>query len=99
MAFFHSYNSTRTSRAHIVSENYLIFSSYKKAYGTRGYEVKTLIIIIKKRRNPPWPCNSSSGMEPTSRHPTKQESSISNYHQAKNRGRKQPSNPNIKQKK
>jgi hypothetical protein len=33
-------------------------------------------------------------MEPTSRYPTKQESSISNYHQAKNRGRKQPSNPN-----
>jgi hypothetical protein len=32
-------------------------------------------------------------------YPTKQESSISNYNQAKNRGRKQPNNPNIKQKK
>jgi hypothetical protein len=67
--------------------NHLIFANYKKAYGTRGYEAKTLIII--KRRNPPWPCNSSSGMVPTSQYPTKQESSIPIYQQAKNRGRKQ----------
>jgi hypothetical protein len=31
--------------------NHLIFANYKKAYGTRGYEAKT--IIIKERRNPP----------------------------------------------
>jgi hypothetical protein len=38
-------------------------------------------------------------MEPTSRYPIQQVSSISNYQQAKNRGRKQPSNPDFKQKK
>jgi hypothetical protein len=31
--------------------NHLIFANYKKAYGTQGYEAKTL--IIKERRNPP----------------------------------------------
>jgi hypothetical protein len=29
----------------------IIFANYKKAYGTQGYEAKTL--IIKERRNPP----------------------------------------------
>jgi hypothetical protein len=58
------------------SRNHLIFSNYKKAYGTRSYEAKTLII---KPETHLWPCDSSSGVEPTSRYPTKQESSISNY--------------------
>jgi hypothetical protein len=31
--------------------NHLIFANYKKAYGTRGYEAKTL--TIKERRNSP----------------------------------------------
>jgi hypothetical protein len=31
--------------------NHLIFANYKKAYGTRGYEAKTL--MIKESRHPP----------------------------------------------
>jgi hypothetical protein len=31
----------------------LIFANYKKAYGTRGYEAKTLIIIIKNKKSTP----------------------------------------------
>jgi hypothetical protein len=52
-----------------------IFANYKKAYGTRGHEAKTL--KIKERRNPPLIMQCGA-----------------NYHQAKNRGRKQLSNPN-----
>jgi hypothetical protein len=69
----------------------LIFANYEKAYGIRGYEAKTLII---KKEIHPWPCNNTSGMGPTSRYPTKQESSISKYQQPKNRGRKQSSSLN-----
>jgi hypothetical protein len=28
--------------------NYLIFANYKKAYGTRGYEAKILILIKRE---------------------------------------------------
>jgi hypothetical protein len=31
-----------------IGRNHLIVASYKKAYGTRGYEAKTLIIVIKR---------------------------------------------------
>jgi hypothetical protein len=80
-----------------VRGNHLIFSNCKKAYGTRGYEVKTP--IIKERRNPPLAMHSPSGMEPTSRYPTNQESSTLNPRTTtnKNRGRRHASNPNPKE--
>jgi hypothetical protein len=36
-----------------AGRNHLIFANYKKAYGTRGYEVKTLIIIKKNKKSTP----------------------------------------------
>jgi hypothetical protein len=39
------------SRSDIIGGNHLILDHHKTAYGTRGYEVKTL--IIKEKRNPP----------------------------------------------